>query len=280
MRHYIFTRSAYGPEWTPEANAHRLAITQGITVRMMALQSVRDWTWVVCIDERDPLIDQRVATFASAAPDLIVIRWRPGVLAPAPWDHSIGRHHKLEQVAATAYRAPWREQTGLADDTILMTRLDDDDALTRDALARVRLAAEGVDERRIFMHPVGYRVWRHRASLVRHESNAMHTLLTPPGDTASVYDYGHTVARRFAPVVVVDQEPAWLWSRHSDTISGHKQASKPFSNDLRVLFPVDWSVLDAKRRSPKHGPARPAPHLARSTARARRARRSVARHAS
>ena len=30
----------------------------------------------------------------------------------------------------------------------------------------------------------------------------MQTLLTPPGDTATVYDYGHTVARHFAPVVV------------------------------------------------------------------------------
>lgn len=244
MRHYVLTRSAYGREWTLERNRRRLALTAGVTARMMALQSTRDWTWIVCVDERDPLLDERVATFASAAPELRVIRWqRPPQLAAAPWDHRPQRAHRLEQVAATAYNAPWRKHVGLADDVVLMTRLDDDDALASDTLERVQAAAKDVTQRCIFMHPVGYRAFKGRFSLVRHESNAMHTLLTPPGDGSTVYDYGHTVARRYAPIVVVDEDPAWLWCRHRDTLSAWRQVNRTITGHLRQQFPVDWSLL-------------------------------------
>jgi putative rhamnosyltransferase len=244
MRHYVMTRSAYGPEWKLDANARRLAVTRGITGAMMRLQTTDDWTWIVLVDERDPLIEERIKIFEVAAPRLEVIRWhRPAALAAAPWDKRSARSHKMEQIAATAYTVDWRGRMGLADDTVLMTRLDDDDALMIDTLARVKAAAVGRTERTILMHPMGYRVFRGRYSLVRHESNAMHTLLTPPGDTATVYDYGHTVARRYAPVVVVDEDPAWLWCRHRDTISGWKQAQQPITTALREAFPVDWSAL-------------------------------------
>lgn len=243
MRHFVLTRAAYGPEWTRTANARRLAVTRGITAAMMALQTDQDWTWVVCLDERDVLLEQRLRVFEMAAPAFRPILWRPGRLAPAPWDHRVARSHKLEQIAATAYGAPWRAQTGPADDCVLMTRLDDDDAFTTDALARVRERAEGIETRTVLMHPVGYRVFRGRYSVVRHESNAMHSLLTPPGDTGTVYDYGHTVARRYAPVVVVDEQPAWLWCRHRDTISGWKMAERAITPALRDVFPVDWSAL-------------------------------------
>lgn len=244
MRHYVLTRSAYGPEWSEAANARRLAVTRGITAAMMVLQTDQDWTWIVLVDERDPLIDERIKVFEHGAPRLEVIRWRrPVQLAPAPWDKRAVKAHKLEQVAATAYRADWRGLVGPADDTVLMTRLDDDDALTIDALARVRAAAGSLATRTVLMHPMGFRVWRHRFSLVRHESNAMQTLVTPPGDAATVYDYGHTVARRFAPVVMVDEQPAWLWVRHRDTISGYKQADRPITPALRARFPIDWRVL-------------------------------------
>ncbi len=244
MRHYVFTRSAYGPEWAPPKNAHRLSITRGITAPMMARQTV-DWTWVVLLDPGDPMRSERMEVFRSAGAPVVFMDFaRPEVLHPAPWDIRARRAHRLEQVAATAYWAPWRAQTGEPDDVILMTRLDDDDALCANTLDRVQRAARTRRRRAIFMHPMGYRVWKHRCSLVRHPSNAMQTLLTPPGDTASVYDYGHTVAKRFAPVVVVDELPAWLWSRHRSTISGHKRADHAFNREIRRLFPVDWSVLN------------------------------------
>lgn len=240
----MFTRSAYGPEWALPANRRRLEVTRGVTVKMMRLQIVRDWRWVVLVDARDPLRDERAAVFASAGVDVEVLVWdRPKELHPAPWDKRATRAHKLEQIAATAYRAGWRAARGPADEQVLMTRLDDDDALAATTLQRVQIAARDVVGRAILMHPMGYRVWKRRASIVRHDANAMATLVTPIGDDATVYDYGHTVARRFARVVVVDEEPAWLWARHRDTISGWKRREAPMTRELRELFPVDWSVL-------------------------------------
>lgn len=241
MRHYVLTRSAYGPEWSLEENRRRLRIADGITARMMALQTDRDWTWVVLLHRLDSLLEERMAVFEAAAPAFLPILWEPTDLRAAPWKPSFLAPR--QKVAATAYRAPWRQEVGPADGQILMTRLDDDDAFTRDALARVRRAALGLKARTALMFPYGYRVWAGRYSLVRHSRNAMHTLSTPRGDDLCVYDYGHQLVRRVAPIVVVDRMPAWLWTRHRDTISGWHQADNPITESLRRRFPVDWEAL-------------------------------------
>ena len=242
MRQYVLTRAAYGPEWPRDANARRLRITRGITARMMELQTNRDWTWIALLDPRDQLLEERIAVFKRAAPALIPILWTPTDVKDAPWDkHPIGG--RRAKVAATAYRAPWRQAVGPADDRVLMTRLDDDDALARNTLARVRRASQKVSKRAILMNPIGFRVWNGQYSRVRHNGNAMQTLLTPPGDDLCVYDYGHRLGYRVAPVVVVDMDPAWLWTRHRDTLSGWQRANIPISESLSKMFPVDWEVL-------------------------------------
>ncbi len=55
LRHFVLTRSAYGPAWSIEANRRRLAVTKAVTARLMAAQTTRVWTWVVLLDRRDPL---------------------------------------------------------------------------------------------------------------------------------------------------------------------------------------------------------------------------------
>jgi hypothetical protein len=244
VRHFVLTRSAYGPDWTPEANARRLRITEAVTARLMAGQSHRDWTWIVLLDERDPMLEERRAVFAAAAPRLVVLLWRPGTVAQAPWDKA-RETTTVQKIAATAYRAPWAEAIGDRSELTLQTRLDDDDGLTPDALARTVRAARAVMRRTILMQPVGYRVWQGRAVRVVHDENAMHTLATMPGDALGVYDYGHRDVKRTAPIVTVDTQPAWLWSRHADTISGHRQADGELTERIRRLFPgVDWRVLE------------------------------------
>ena len=69
------TRSAYGPAWSLEANRRRLAVTRAVTARLMGLQADRDWTWIVLLDERDRLLEERMAVFAAAAPAFVPILW-------------------------------------------------------------------------------------------------------------------------------------------------------------------------------------------------------------
>ena len=100
------------------------------------------------LDQRDPLLHDRLALYGDSASSFRPIVWRPTDAAGRP---------DRQRVAAADYRAPWRDAVGPADDTVLMARLDDDDGLASDALARFRRAADGVDARTILMLPTG--VW-------------------------------------------------------------------------------------------------------------------------
>jgi hypothetical protein len=236
MRQFVLTRSAYGPAWDVGANRRRLAITRAVTARLMAAQTERDWTWVVLLDERDPLLAERLALYGDSAPQFEPIVWIPTDLPKA-------EGMIRQRIAAADYRAPWRSVVGPADDTTLQTRLDDDDGLAPDALTRVRTAAAGVTRRTILMLPTGVRVWRGCYVHVRHERNAMHTLVTPPGDAGTVYDYGHTKCAAAAPIVLLDDAWGWLWVRHRDTISGYHRAHLRINPAVRAAFPVDWAAL-------------------------------------
>ena len=244
MRTFVLTRSAYGPAWSLDANQRRLDVTRAVTARLMRLQTCRDWTWVVLLDRRDALLEERRAVFAGAAPAFEAIEWEPPRNpAAAPWDRHGAETNTVQRIAAEAYRAPWRDVVGHRDEAVMQIRLDDDDGLAVDALDRYARAAEAVKRRTVLMLPNGVRVWRGRYSKVRHEQNAMHALVTPPGDGLSVYDYGHTKVRRAAPVVMVDEAWGWLWVRHQDTISGWKRAERRIDPPVRDAFPVDWKAL-------------------------------------
>lgn len=197
----------------------------------MTQQTAQSWTWVVLLDERDPLLAERMALYRGSAPAFV-----PILRSSGPDDPS--------QRAAADYKAPWRAQVGPADDKILMTRLDDDDGLSPTALRRYQVAADKDARRMVLMFPLGVRVWNGRYSLVKHDRNAMHTLVTPPGDELSVYDYGHTKVRQTVRTVTVDRSPGWLWVRHRDSLSGWRQAKRPIDASIRSLFPVDWKALE------------------------------------
>lgn len=232
MRQYVLTRSAYGPAWTYEANRRRLAITTGITVAAMAAQDP-GWTWLVVMDRADPLRDDRRRAFLSAN---VPVRFLD--IDSEATDRS--------SAAVEAYRAPWGELIGDRDEQIAMTRLDDDDALAPWVMARIRDALPKTVRRTVLVMPHGIRVWNGRCTPVRHESNAMQTLVTPPGDTLHVYDYGHRMARTVAPIRRLDTRIAWLWARHEDTISGWHSSESPIPSSIRAMFPVDWSLLEGQ----------------------------------
>lgn len=236
MRHFVMTRSAFGPAWDLDANRRRLEITRAVTARLLSLQTVSNWTLVVLLDPRDPLQGERLGLYVGSAPTVIVL-WRD---IDAPTEPS--------KAAAADYRAPWRSVVGDRDQ-VLMTRLDDDDGLAPDALARYQRAARRVRGRAALMLPFGIRVWNGCYATVRHQTNAMHTLVTPEGDGMAVYDYGHTKVARVVRVVTVDPMPGWLWVRHRDTLSDWRLARRPITATIRRAFPVDWPALEAAWRS-------------------------------
>lgn len=262
VRHYVLTRSAYGPEWNENANRRRLTMTRAVTARLMAQQTTKDWTWIVAVHPADPLLEERLDVFRSAGVEVRPIMWEPTILAPAPWDGNGPRTTPVQKAAATAYKAPWRAQ--MDPGSVLQTRIDDDDGFAPDALARLQRAARELTSRHVLMLPEGFRVASGRFVRVYQPNNAMHSLFTPENDPLCIYDYGHMQTwsgghsdlpprvrpprsrpnpKAPAPVVFVDDQPGWLWVRHRDTISGHHKAWLPISSSLKRMFPIDWSVL-------------------------------------
>lgn len=237
----MLTRSAYGPAWDIDANRRRLQLLRGITAATLRAQTT-PFTWIVLVDRDDPLIDERRAIVEAVGGR--VLEWTPETPEQAPWD-SARSTNLVQKIAATAYRAPWAEAIGERSQTTLITRIDDDDGFAPDAFARIRRKAEraNIANRVAWIMPNGIRVWKGHEIAVRHTTNAMSTLQTPPGDTATVYDYGHRLVARFCPVRFVDVAPGWLWVRHRDTISGHRNAALPISRRTRALFPIDWSLV-------------------------------------
>lgn len=235
MRHFLLTRSVYGPTWSLDANRRRLSLLEGVTARSVAGQE-GPWTWIVLTGVDDPLRRDREEVIRSACPGAIILPFA------GPADI---RAIDKAGIAFEGYRAPWAEAIGDRDDRVLMTRLDDDDAFAPDAFARLHRAAAAAPPRRIaFIFPEGIRVWKGRFDRVRHESNAMATLMTPPGDHLTVYGYGHTKVRDVATVRFIDDRPGWLWVRHGDTISAWKRASHPLTPRIKANFPVNWSAIE------------------------------------
>lgn len=235
MRHFICIRSAYGPAWSLEANRRRLALTEGVTLRSLRSQTERSFTLVVLLHAADPLRQERMRAFAQFPATFL---WTDDDRAPA-------------DVAFGAYRADWAAAIGPRDEAVVMTRLDDDDAFAPWAMALVSEEARKVRARTALVFPLGIRVWQGGYSLVRHVSNAMHTLVTPPGEGMTVYDYGHRKVRKIAPVRLIGRRPAWLWARHPDTISGWRISSMALDDYARRQFDVDWRLFGEPRKQPK-----------------------------
>ena len=97
---------------------------------------------------------------------------------------------------------------------------------------------------------MGYRVWGKRYSTIMHNTNAMSSFFTPTGSNEHVYTYRHRDIAKFVRVIrsteISDRKPGWLWVRHDNTLSGHKQALKLVTPTLRSKFPIDWSLIDAQ----------------------------------
>jgi hypothetical protein len=241
VKHFVLTRSAYGRAWDRAANRRRLDVTRAVTAKLMSLQTCTDWTWVVLLDDRDPFLAERLALYGDSAPAFTPLVWHPD-------DRTAPTNRLRARIAAADYAGPWASAIQ-PNGVTLTTRIDDDDGFAPDALARVQAAAAGRTERAALMLPEGVHLWAGRYAMVRHERNAMHTLLAPADDDRHVYTYGHTTVAAFAPVVMVDDEPGWLWTRHRDTISNARNPRSwggvpaPITPALRAQFPIDWPGL-------------------------------------
>jgi Putative rhamnosyl transferase len=240
VRHYILTRSAYGPDVPIEVNRYRLDLLRGVTVPSLASQTSHDATWLVLVDEADPLKEEREAAYRDCG--------FPLLMASAG---DMERNDRRDRPWTTS----WRDNIDWSDAT-LTTRIDDDDAFAPWAIKAFRDYADRWStsrhgrQRRVFVMPLGYRVSGGKVDFRRDRANQFTSLYAPSGDRCCIMDMNHTSQRRLAQLVEISREPGWLWLRHGLARSALSRASnidkdgmQPIGDDVRGRFNVDWNLI-------------------------------------
>ncbi len=235
MRHYLLTRAAYGPDVPLDVNRRRLDLTEGVLVRSLAVQTTKDVTWLVLVDPKDPLLDERISVLLQSG--LRVVTGDAGRMT---------RRHRFDRPWG-----PWPKYIE-RDGPTLTTRIDDDDAFAPWVLERFREAAEArtLRKRIIWTLPVG---WRTNAGQVNLRIDALTqftALYSPSRDTHTIMHINHTSMDRLAPIEPLTEEPAWVWTRHDDARSKDSRASTmnrdamfPLTDEIRAQFDIDWSLV-------------------------------------
>jgi Putative rhamnosyl transferase len=199
--------------------AHRFDLFERYCLPSMQGQTNREFRWLVFFDEETPEpFRSRIEAYAAwpvFSPVLI------GPPSSEAYNDAIAAH--LDGA-----------------DRLLTTRLDNDDALARDAVDRLQ-AAVRQGPREFLNLPVGY-VWN-RGRLYRHShpSNAFLSLSEPAEGFRSAWADPHEQASQVAPVRQLGGGPGWLQVIHEHNISNRVRGRRYRHSADRVseTFAVD-----------------------------------------
>jgi predicted O-methyltransferase YrrM len=227
MHHCIMIRSSYSPRSPLEINRRRLALTRAVCAPSLASQSVKTARLVPKLHPRDPLLEERLAVYAATGLNVVPL------LKPGTNLRSIRRHGWDALV------------TDLFGDgaPVLQTRMDDDDALARDFCARLYAGVSRSPGRQWYSFPRGLRVERGAWAQRRLLGNQFVTRRTVAGSGSHVYEVPHHQIES-RELAVLDLEPAWMWVRHDDALSGAvpRSAAHPLS-ELPARFRFNAGAL-------------------------------------
>jgi len=247
VNQYVLTRSSFSAEVDLAENKRRLEMLRAITVPSMRAQDIEHpLRWIVLIDPSDPLLNERIdALHESRA--RIIVKSSEGMVVRGGPDRPWG---------------PWKKHIDWRD-SVLTTRLDDDDAIAPWFTREVRAVAETLSARAVLVFPEGWRVMGDQAEHVRYNVPMFSSLFAPRGDHATINDVGHLSAAKLARITLIEKGPAWVWVRH-DMSRSHQNMRRSISlagEDMRTLpseltsaFPVDWEFVS---KLPQKGPPEP-----------------------
>lgn len=254
MTHVLLTVSAYGPAVPVGVNRRRLNLFRGMAAASLRAQTVRDVEWIVLLDRDDPLRMERVRVAESAGLPCRFIYFDPTLpeddqaetgplIDPGKRARFLNEGPVADSWFRVFYRAGRLFNMALPDRPSLITRLDDDDAVTPDFLARIRAAATA-EERVAWIFPEGFLIWPDGYRPYRHGTNMFVTHQNPP-EGVHPFAISHNRVQHHLQVRFVDEQPAWAWLRHDDNLSKMRVRGEllPLDEKIRAMFPIDWGLL-------------------------------------
>ncbi len=238
VRHFIITRfnlRSLDPSSARMIDqaylAQRLELFERFCLPTVRSQTEQDFKWLVLFADDTPAsVKARIEAYGADWPNFVPV-WLPrgsGTVGPLV----VG---------------PYLDGSP---QTLLTTRLDNDDGLARDYIEKVR-RHEATRERLVLHFPVGY-VWHNeRIYLDRQEHNAFTTLIEPlPAGNATeyftIYKGSHSDIERLGRLVNIDEEPSWLQVIHGGNLENYLRGSRQRIDELQRHFAV--KVPDGVRR--------------------------------
>jgi hypothetical protein len=242
VRHFIITRfNLRGNEDTPSSAkmideaylAQRLELFERFCLPTVRSQTEQNFKWLVLFaDETPAAVKARVAAYAAEWPNLVPVYLPRGTGSVGP--------------------LVVRPYLDASPQTLITTRLDNDDGLARDYVAKVQRHV-GTGERLVLQFPVGY-VWHDdRIYLDRQEHNAFTTLVEPlahgsDGEFNTIYKGSHSDIERLGRLIDVDAEPSWLQVIHGSNLENYVRGSRQRIDRLQRHFAVEMPA-SARRES-------------------------------
>lgn len=188
----------------------------------VAAQTLKNFRWVIYFDENTPVdFRTRIEAARTVAP---FTPYFTGLFPASGWPRS------LHELMPEAERTPW----------LLTSRLDNDDALARDYVARLHAALARLDipERMTFNFTEGFVLSNGRLYAHRHDSNAFASWLEPfAPDALTAMGIRHMHFADHGPVAQIDGRGAWLQVVHEENVSNRVRGRRVSPEAGRERFP-------------------------------------------
>lgn len=234
--HYVITRFNVRPNAMATGKAldidwleDRFALFERFCWPSMRHQTSQRFQWLVMFDVATPEpIRERVLAKSREWPN-----FRPVFLNPD------------EDNSARAMLT--RYLNGRLPETLLTTRLDNDDGLALDYIESVQRYAE-VTEATVIEYPRGFIWHRDRLYLDRQPHNAFTTLIEPlralgATDFTTIYCGPHPEVEKLGKVVLVSDEPSWLQVVHGGNLENRPRGVRCSMRELEGRFAVAYEQL-------------------------------------
>ena len=226
MEHFVLTRfnvATPGRE-SPIRNApgwleRRFELFERFCLPSMAAQVESDFRWLIFFDRDTPArFRDRISDAAAKAPI--------NPLFVPPGD--------LTGVAETVARLldPGTRR-------VVTTRLDNDDAVARDYLARVRQMAASVDDGTAINFPVGLALRDDRLFTARDESNPFVSVVEAARDLRTVWSAPHRNLGAEWNLVQVETEPCWLQVVHGENVANRISGRRLLDDSALDTFAIE-----------------------------------------
>lgn len=229
MQHFVITRfniASPGREVairnTPGWLGRRFDLFEAYCLPSMAAQLPGHFKWLIYFDEKTP--DTFRARIEQARKQ---VAFEPIFVGPS----------RMSRVVSDV-KARLETNQG----RLVTTRLDNDDAVSRDFLERIRGEAKALPDRTIINFREGIALNNGRLFAAADPSNPFASLVERAADAETIWAVSHTELGTRFPIRQIITEPCWLQVVHGENVSNRIKSRRLADKDIAARFALSPEV--------------------------------------